>query len=62
MVQSIKAAFLKEAGTAGTTAPTTCGANISCVGRIEQVLPLGTKPIRVHVGLRHMRLGFAQLA
>jgi len=27
MVQSVKAAFLREAGTAGTSAPTTCGAN-----------------------------------
>jgi len=41
MVQSVKAVFLREAGTAGTSAPTTCGANISCVGRIEQVPPSG---------------------
>jgi len=47
-VQSVKAVFLREAGTAGTSAPTTCGANISCVGRID-VLPSGTKPIRMHV-------------
>jgi hypothetical protein len=49
MVQSVKVPFLREAGTAGTSAPTTCGANISCVDRIEQVLPSGTKPIRMHV-------------
>jgi hypothetical protein len=48
MVQSVKAVFLREAGTAGTSAPTTCGANISCVDRIERSTS-GTKPIRVHV-------------
>ena len=36
MAQSVKAAFLREAGTAGTSVPITCGANISCVGRIER--------------------------
>jgi len=50
MVQSVKAAFLREAGTAGTSAPTTCGANISCArGRIEHSTVSGTKPLRVHV-------------
>ena len=33
MAQSVKAAFLREAGTAGTSAPTTCGANISSTVR-----------------------------
>ena len=47
MVQSVEAVFLREAGTAGTSVPTTCGANTSCV--VGQVLPSGTKPIRMHV-------------
>jgi hypothetical protein len=34
MLQSVKAAFLREAGTAGTSAPITCGANINCIDRI----------------------------